>query len=238
MKHVKSKSITGGVARSYRGGDDWIVMHDGRISLTIEHASEELERNITRDSEGFARTAGQPKTARKLLEQYGQHIKEAADVHGVAAHTIAAIILCESRPVRGTFERDVVSERHESGFVSWSQTPERGSAGLGQQLLATARRLAKKHNLEFFDAFDRPRDVMVSDLIEPSWSIWFTAAYIADKEELYQTDDPIIAAAAYNRGSLEYRNSNPFRVKVHAGADRVVKHAAYNNDYLAAMRGR
>lgn len=223
---------------SYAGGEAWFVNRkDGRIRFAsgLDQASDKLERWLREDRDGYIRTKGSPKTAATLARQYGEIITEAAEEFDVPAELVAGVIMCESGRVDGRYDRDMISERHEPGFVTWHETPHRGSAGLGQQLLTTARSVVQHFDLEemFVDPWGNEREVQVGDLIVPHWGIFFAAGYLrmlADKED---TLDPILLSAGYNAGGVYKSRKNDFRLRVYGGADRFLKHAAYSNDWLA-----
>ena len=218
----------------------WQVLEDGRIKINRgEHyASDRLHPYVEVDKEGCLRTVGKPKTAETLLDMYGDPLERAASEFCLDVKLIGAVVITESGAVKGTFERDIVSERKESGFVSWDKTPSRGSGGLGQCLLTTFRAVVKKYGREadFRDPWGNVREPNFGDLAVPEWSIWGCAGFLRMLADEYDTEDPILLTSGYNTGGLYASSSNDFRLRANGGNDRFMKHAAYSND-LAAVLG-
>lgn len=230
---------------NHKGGAARWTYVDGLLVIQDKdlYASRDMRRMITFDPDTDAvRTKGAPKTAAKLHEMYGADIARASQRFDIRENVIAGVILSESGRAKKSkdFERDEISERHESGFESWNVTPHRGSAGLGQQLLTTARAMVEKYELQdhFKDPYGCPRELQVGDIIVPSWGIFFTAAYLRDRAEKFKTEDSIKLTSMYNTGGLYESDKNKFNLRAYGGEDRFYKHAAYANDYLVVMRSK
>jgi hypothetical protein len=226
----------------HAGGKQWATEFEdgaGRVKFEdgLDHASRGLARYLELDGDGCVRTKGHPLTAIKLIEQSGGIITRAAEKFRIAPEIGAGIICAESLKIKGTFERDPISERHEPGFISWSETPRRGSAGLGQTLLSTARGICERYpnDFQFVDlSSGDPREIEVGDLCIRDVSIMLLFAYLRMQADDLGEVDPVKLSGAYNAGSLKTTDKNVFRVLSYGGADRFMKQCAYANDYLAA----
>lgn len=210
--------------KQYKGGRRWRILADGAI---------EVER------QGVLRTGGQPLTMRRLLDQHGDAMREAASRFDVPLAWIMGMIPIEAlmrAHKAGGLEADPVSLRHEPGYTSDSATPNRVSAGLMQTLLSTARDMAKRHGL--------PSPQAARDLYDPRTSILLGTAYMAHQIERYQAGvggvafDFVHMTGAYNAGSVRADTSeggNPFHLVTYS-ATRTERAIRWHNDALSVLR--
>ena len=158
-----------------------------------------------------------------IWTRYGAAITAAAERRQVPAELIAACIATES-------SGNPDSVRIEPGSKDDQRTPHRGSVGLMQTLISTAR--------------DVVLDAKVDRqwLMDPANSILAGTAYIARHQVLTGYDPPLVAGA-YNAGGLrrEVSAGNPWRILCyppHSGAhiSRFVRH--YNAALATRPSGR
>lgn len=132
-------------------------------------------------------TAGEPKTVRKVWEDYGVLCADAAKRYGVPVELIVATIATESsgNPNARRAEPKINDE----------------SVGLMQTLVATARSVTGRTTLRG------------DDLLDPRTSIDAGTAYIASQRGSTHFDPPLVAAA-YNAGSLRLDDGDSNRWKL------------------------
>jgi hypothetical protein len=145
-------------------------------------------RGVAIENSGIERTAGEPKTVRRVWDQFGPAIETWSARFDVPAELIVATICTESGG-----NPQVV--REEPGYRSDATTPARVSPGLMQTLISTARNALQD------PAVDREW------LLEPGNSIMAGTAYIASQMPRTNLDPPKVACA-YNAGGV-YANHSP-----------------------------
>jgi hypothetical protein len=150
-------------------------------------------RGVEIQDSGVERSAGQPITATRVWDRYGQAVNAAAKAYRVPAELIVATVCTESAG-----KADAV--REEPGYTSDEATPNRVSIGLTQTLLSTAREAMQM-------SFDR------NWLLDPANAIEAGTAYIGQQSRLTSLDPPLVAAA-YNAGALKYQNGSQNRWKL------------------------
>lgn len=226
--------------RSHDSGATWRILDDGRIVLddVLRLASGALRPLLTLDDDGAVRTKGDPRTARVLLEEYGEHIRDAAALTELPTAWIAAMVTIESKRIPGLLAFDPISLRDEdgSGFSKYRSRKNRVSAGLMQTLLSTAEDVQFDHVVlqMWSDAFNGPGGKLdLCDLCVPRLSIALGAAYMLRQVERFGRD-PVLLVGAYNAGGVYSTSRNPWRIRTY-GADRIPKFAAYHNDILSVM---
>ena len=155
-------------------------------------------------------TPGEPKTVKRVWNDYGISIRKWGQNFGVPVELIVATICTETS---GRAE----ARREEPGYVSDMQTPHRVSTGLMQTLISTARDTLR------IDGID------TDWLLVPDNSIRAGTAYIAAQATRTLFDPPVVACA-YNAGGV-YKNDgaeNRWRMRQYPigtghHADRYVK---------------
>ncbi len=174
---------------AYRDSVKWYLDHTGVI---IE----------TGPPETFG---GEPKTVRRVWNDFRPAIEEWAQEFGVPVELIIATISTETRG-------DPAAVRKEPGYISDEHTPDKVSPGLMQTLISTAR------------------DVLGDDSIDRKWllapqnSIRAGTALIAQQWKVTHLDPPKVACA-YNAGSLYYNNSKENRWKMRQYPVNTSEHA-------------
>jgi hypothetical protein len=216
--------------KQYNRGRRWRVLPNGAIE--VEGAGQ-----------GVLRTSGQPLTMRRLFDEYGELMREAAARFNIPVVWIAGMIpieaLMPAHPAGGR-RADPVSIRREPGYVSDAQTPNRISAGLTQTLLSTAQNMARRHGL--------PVPTNHRELTDPRTSIMLGAAYMANRRDAYaggvegQAFDFVHLTGAYNAGRMirvnwEKANPNPFGMITY-GQTRTERAIRWYNDALAVLAER
>jgi hypothetical protein len=127
-------------------------------------------------------TGGQPRTARRIWESWGDALMRESQAFGVPVELIMATICTES-------SGKPTALRLEPGYVSDKATPHRVSPGLMQTLISTARTALGDESI------DR------AWLLVPGNSIKAGTAYIA-KQSRKTVMDPPKVACAYNAGGI------------------------------------
>lgn len=220
-------------------GAAWWMLEDGRIVLddVMRHASIDFRKYIRLDDDGAVRTKGNPRTVRILLEEYGEHIRDAARLTGLPASWIGAMITIEALRIPGLLAFDPISLRDEDGqgFAKYRTRKHRVSAGLMQTLLSTAELV--QHDTvvrEMVDTWTGARgELDVCDLCIPRTSIALGAAYMLRQVEEHGRD-PVLLVGAYNAGGVYSTSKNPWHIRTF-GHDRIPKFAAYHNDLLEVL---
>ncbi|MDU9007253.1 lytic transglycosylase domain-containing protein, partial [Sedimentitalea todarodis] len=146
-----------------------------------------VEDGIAVEGAPAARTNGEPKTIKRIWEQFGSHCQDWARSYRVPVELIVATIATETNGKRDArrFEPHLNEE----------------SVGLMQTLVSTAN-------------FALGRDsIKGDDLLDPSLSIEAGTAYIAMQRNETSFDPPLVAAA-YNAGSIrkEAAQANRWRL--------------------------
>ena len=159
-------------------------------------------------------TGGPPRTVRRIWEEFGNHIADAAKEFDVPVELILSTIATE---LRG----NPSAERAEPGFISYEETPHRVSLGLMQTLISTARQALKDKSID------------AEALRDPETAIRAGTAYIAQQGKVTDFDPPKVACA-YNAGNLFHQTGlanrwrmRQFPIGTGAHADRFV---AWFND--------
>lgn len=165
-------------SHGYRDSVRWRLASDG---IRIEEADPEI-------------FGGEPKTVRRIWQEFSGSITEWAHDFGVPAELIVAAICTETRG-------DPKAVREEPGYVSDEQTPARVSPGLMQTLISTARQTLGD------DGIDRQW------LLVPDNSIRAGTAYIALQWKATGFDPPKVACA-YNAGGIYYNAGGDNRWKM------------------------
>lgn len=139
------------------------------------------------------RTKGKPITLGKIVNRYGDHIKEASSRTGVPVRLLAAMVTTEG----GLLEPKLL-ERHEERLNDWS-------FGVAQTLTETAWTMALRLNVKQPDKpIPRGGDVQAwrEFLSDPRISILLGAMFLAYNDERWGLGwDPVLAYAGYNAGS-------------------------------------
>lgn len=209
--------------KSFKGGQRWRVLPDGRIE--VEH-------------EGAIRTQGEPLSIRRLLDEHGAVISAACECFDIPLEWLLGMIPIEARKIRasgGGVRFDPVSLRHEPGYESDTETPHRVSAGLMQTLLSTAQSMARKHDLA------EPRTA--SDLYDPGVSVMLGAAYCAHQRDRYakgvegHSFDFVHLTGAYNAGGVYFNRTTPFKLRTYSPS-RTERAIRWHNDALAVLKER
>ena len=182
---------------------------------------DELGRIILEKEDAPARSKGEPKTMRNLFDEYGPAMAIASDRFGVKVATIAAIIVLESVPIKGTFRRDPASQRYEARLGE-------SSGGLMQTLESTAQETADLYGLG---------TVTLEDMSDPAVSILLGTAYLARLQKKCRTTDGVLLQAAFNAGGLYRSEHNEWKLRTNA-KDRTNRYAAWHNDALAVAAER
>ena len=165
---------------------------------------------ISVDEKDPETTGGDPKTIKKVWNQFGHSIEEWGEKFGVPVELIMATICTESGG-------DPSTVREEPGYRSDTATPDKVSPGLMQTLISTAR------------------DTLADPAIDRRWlnnpdnAIRAGVAYITSQRKITHLDPPKVACA-YNAGSVYYNNGEGNRWKMRQypintshHADRFVK---------------
>lgn len=166
--------------------------------------------------DGTPRTKGEPMTMRRLDTDYGEHIEEAAQLFNISNATIAAVIILESVPIKGSFSRNPDSYR-------WEERLGEPSVGLMQTLVSTARAMDKHYHLGL-----KPNGHTLKD---PRTSILLGTAYLARQAERYDTTDGVLLQAAYNAGGVYTSKANEWKLRTHA-PDRTERFIRWHNDWI------
>lgn len=225
---------------SHDNGASWSFLEDGRIVLddVMRHASIAFRRYVRLDEDGAIRTKGEPKTARLLLEEYGEHIHDAARLTGLPGSWIGAMATIEANRIPGLLAFDPISLRDEDGqnFRSYRSRKRRVSAGLMQTLLSTAESVQHEtvvREMWPHDFTGARGNLDLCDLCIPRLSIALGAAYMLEQINEFGRD-PILLVGAYNAGAVYSTSRNPWRIRTF-GHDRIPKFAAYHNDILEVL---
>jgi len=176
-------------------------------------------RGVSIDGRPAQGSGAEPRTVRKIWQNYRMEIERWANRYDIPVEVIIANIATES-------SGNPNATRREPGYVSDRQTPHRVSYGLMQTLLSPARAAVGT------DSIDR------DFLLDPDGSIRAGTAYIAQQAAKTKLDPPVIACA-YNAGSV-VRNDSPrnrwrmrqFPIGTSAHADRWV---AFFNDCFVLL---
>jgi len=146
-----------------------------------------VEDGISVEGAPAAKTNGEPKTVRRIWDQYGQHCQEWARSYRVPVELIVATIATETNGKRD-------ARRFEP-------TLNEESVGLMQTLVSTARWALGRDSIRG------------DDLVDPSLSIEAGTSYIAVQRNETSFDPPLVAAA-YNAGSIrkEVSEGNKWRL--------------------------
>lgn len=190
------------------------------------------------DQETAPRSNGEPLSALTgWLDDKGSYlagIKAVAEVADIHPATALATLLVEAWPPKGTlYHRDPLNMRHEPGYVDDASTPHKASYGKAHTLLSTAQNMEDR-----FDLFGQK--VEMWSLYQPSRSIAYMIAYLADRAEKYGTLDPMLLQSAYNAGSLYTSehdangDPNPFLLGVY-DQSRHMKFIKYHNDFVLTV---
>ena len=139
-------------------------------------------------------TGGEPKTVRRVWNDFSAPLEEWSKKFGVPVELIIATICTETRG-------DPDAVREEPGYISDDETPGKISPGLMQTLISTARRTLGD------DSINR------AWLLKPENSIRAGTAYIATQWTLTNFDPPKVACA-YNAGGIYYNKSDANRWKM------------------------
>ena len=221
----------------HAGGAGWYVLDDGRIKLEPDTHLGGIAAYVCTDADGCIRTKGAPLTMQTLRGEYGATIAAVASAFDLPEHWIAGMVSIEARKLQGSYSFDVVSLRHEPGYFSPEETPNKVSAGLMQTLLSTAKRMAR----EYFDGvagtgeflLPQSEDLTVEDLTDPEVSLALGAAYMHFQSEIYGLD-PVLLVASYNAGGVYETSKNPWRLRTF-GYPRIPKFCGFANDYLETV---
>jgi hypothetical protein len=177
------------------------------------------KKGLEIEGSGIERTGGEPKTVKRVWDQFSYAIDQWSERYGVPAELIVATICTESSGNPRTV-------REEPGYKSDHKTPEKVSPGLMQTLISTARYVLKDPTI------DREW------LLNPGNSIQAGTAYIASQMKRTNLDPPKVACA-YNAGGVYYNDGRKNRWKMRQypigtseHADRFVK---WFNDFYAVM---
>ncbi len=155
---------------SYKGSVGWSM---GKEGVNIEGS-------------GVERSPGEPKTARRVWDNFGDSIEKWATHFQVPSELILATICTETRG-----KPDAV--REEPDYTSDDATPNQVSPGLMQTLISTAR-----------SALNKP-DIDRQWLLVPDNSIQAGTAYIASQKSKSNFDPPKVACA-YNAGGVYFQD--------------------------------
>lgn len=140
---------------------------------------------------GLVRTRGEPSTMRGYWRAWGAHYLAASRATGVSV----ALLLMTTATENGLFRADangdpkVTPYRKEPGYTSDEATPHRISVGPCHLLISTARAAMRHPAINREWLMDRRNNIRAA------------AAYISGQQGRTGLD-PILAAAAYNAGSL------------------------------------
>lgn len=173
-----------------------------------------LPTGVEVEGSGVERTRGQPVTATRVWDSYGEEISRAARAWRVPCALIVATICTESRG-------DPNAVRLEPGYVSDEATPGRISPGLMQTLISTARKTLGK-------SIDREW------LLVPGNSIEAGTAYIASQARETGLDPPLVAAA-YNHGRVSCDKSTMNRWRLVQTRGHVDRFVQFYNDAVFVM---
>lgn len=223
--------------QSFRGGDRWRFLPDGRLVFEqgLKHVDDDAKAHFMLDRDGAIRTRGEPQTARQLRADYGDLITAAARRFRLSPALVASVCLCESGRIAGSFSRDPISIRFESGYIDDETTPHRVSAGLMQTLLRTARAMCDYTRWSPINPIDnKPRIFTRQDMYIPANSIFLGAAYLRYEADQNKTEDLLLLHGAYNSGNVYYKEALDLNITAYGGDHRFAKAAAYYNDWLAA----
>lgn len=187
--------------------------------------------NDANNNTGLLRSLGEPSTMRLLRAQYGDAIKAASERFQLPESWIAAMVTIEAGRVGKSLEMDRFSLRDEDGraFAHYESRPNRVSAGLMQTLLATAREMAKRYDLqaEFAGA---NQEIDVGHLCVPATSLLLGAAYMRNRADRFGFD-PVLLVGAYNAGGVYDDKKSLWRIRTY-GETRIPKFVAYHNDWI------
>ena len=192
----------------FRDGRGWQYESDGTISIE--------------GMKGTPRTGGQPMTMRRLHLDYGELIEEASERFGISQACIAAVIILESVPEKGSFARKPDSYR-------WEERIGEPSVGLMQTLVSTAKAMDRYYKLGL--------NPTAHTLKDPRVSILLGTAYLARQAERYDTQDGVLLQAAFNAGGVYYSTKdaydtpNEWRLRTHK-ADRTERFIRWHNDWI------
>lgn len=177
------------------------------------------KKGLEVEGSGIERTGGEPKTVKRVWDQFSYAIDQWSERYGVPAELIIATICTESSGNPRTV-------REEPGYKSDDKTPDKVSPGLMQTLISTARFVLQK------PVIDREW------LLNPGNSIQAGTAYISAQMKRTNLDPPKVACA-YNAGGVYYNDGSKNRWKMRQypigtseHADRFVK---WFNDFYALM---
>lgn len=147
------------------------------------------------------RTAGEPKTAGRIVGTYGKVILYHANTFGVDKRVLTAVICSESG---GKLD----AERYEGELRDYS-------IGLCQTLTATAWQLAKNVGLPDVPSKPVPKGGDLDEwrhYLSMGWnSIMLAGAYLHTANERWNLQgDPVLLYACYNAGSPRVTDKNPW----------------------------
>jgi hypothetical protein len=175
---------------------------------------------------GEIRTKGEPASMRKMYEEHGKYIREAAEHFDMPEAWIAGMCGIEAVP-GGGMRWNTRSCREEPGFISDSETPHRVSPGPMQTLISTAEAMRVKYFPAWAEIQEREQ------LFDQRRSFMLGAAYMQHQRERYG-DHPVMLCGGYNAGRAKRSDESEFGVKTYSPT-RVIKFLAWINDYAAVL---
>lgn len=206
MKWSETPEIVGSDWQSRFGGLEWRFDATGVFTRDDPLAAES----------GPARTPGQPVTARRITELFGDAMKSISIELGLPPELLVTTVATEAGSFRDVGYTGPATFRWEPHVLVRDVEPAfRGDYSFGpmQTLAGTARRVARRIDLsgdpfDLFPAFtDRP-NLAPDDLpgYDPELSLKVGAGVIADGRPR-TSHNPILVAAVYNSGGLHDASS-------------------------------
>lgn len=228
------------------GPSDWHNMFGG------DHWRHDSSGVFTRNHDGTLklwRTLGAPSTVLEIISRYGEVIEEASSRFKVPATIIIMTIATETAkwrlegftgPKTFRWEQDVTLQMTGDENIDGKEKGDY-SAGPMQTLSNTARWMNDKFDLGFDPAVtlkffkNRPSKNPESlGLYDARVSIFCGAAYLAHNQNV-TGNDPLLAAACYNAGSLKPSPENHWRIR--SAGNHLDRAAEWFGDACAVLNG-
>lgn len=209
--------------KSYNGGQSYRVLETNEIEVY---------------GLDIPRTGGHPRSMELAWLAAQLELKEASERFGVPIPWLMGLFGVEAGRMK-VRERPEQKKKRTLYFNPYAKLWEDStrarpdgeySGGYFQVLESTASAQNKKHQL-----IEGGREITLADLLNPRISILIGASYFADQLERYD-NDPILAQAAYNTGTVKKRNTKqyPWGFLTH-NPHRALYYAQWVNDACAVL---
>lgn len=208
--------------QQYEGGQRWRVHCNGQIEV---------------EGRGIVRTNGHPRSMELCWLGYQNELREASERFDIPLPWLMGLFGVEAGrlKVRTRPERSKRSTLYFNPFaLRWEKRTRARpdgeySGGPLQILTSTATSQNRKHKI-----IEDGREIDIADLMLPRICILLGASYFADQLKKYG-NDPILAQAAYNAGSVYApKKKTPWGFNTH-NPQRALFYAQWVNDAVEVL---